>query len=215
MRREIIELIARYDIDFCCIQESKLEYVDAFVCRAIWGPGNFYWSFKPSVGRSGGIISIWNSDKFTCSSCWSMEGAVVVNGYWNADNAHCMIINVYAPCPLSEREDLWDRILCITTQSQATNIYLLGDFNSVRTTSERNGRNSTTNRRDWESFDNFIGSSGLLDLPLHGRTFSCEASRGLYRTTVPLSWRTKAKTGVQNLSVALMLGCLTRDLRSS
>ncbi|KAL8530892.1 hypothetical protein ACS0TY_007790 [Phlomoides rotata] len=35
--REIRELIMRYDIDFCCIQESKLEVVDAFVCRAILG----------------------------------------------------------------------------------------------------------------------------------------------------------------------------------
>ncbi|KAL8513819.1 hypothetical protein ACS0TY_013073 [Phlomoides rotata] len=122
-RREIRESIARYDIDFCCIQESKLEIVDDFVRRAIWGRGNFNWSFKPSVGRSGGIISIWNSDKFICSSSWFMEGAVVVNGYWIADDSQCMIINVYAPCPLSEREDLWDRILCVTNQSQDYWIY--------------------------------------------------------------------------------------------
>ncbi|KAL8557527.1 hypothetical protein ACS0TY_004823 [Phlomoides rotata] len=74
MRREIREFIARYDIDFCCIWESKLEVVDVFVCRAIWGHGNFNWSFKPSVERAGGIISIWNFNKFRCSSCWFVEG---------------------------------------------------------------------------------------------------------------------------------------------
>ncbi|KAL8540533.1 hypothetical protein ACS0TY_001969 [Phlomoides rotata] len=59
--------------------------------------GNFNWSFKPSEGRAGGIISIWNSDKFICSSSWFMEGAIVVNGFWKSDDSHCVIINVYAP----------------------------------------------------------------------------------------------------------------------
>ncbi|KAL8497556.1 hypothetical protein ACS0TY_021043 [Phlomoides rotata] len=30
-------------------------------------------------GRSGGIVSIWNSDKFYVISSWHMEGAVIVN----------------------------------------------------------------------------------------------------------------------------------------
>ncbi|KAL8499456.1 hypothetical protein ACS0TY_022426 [Phlomoides rotata] len=171
-RRECRELISRYNIDFCCIQETKLEMVDSFVCRAIWGQGNFNWSFKPSEGRAGGIISIWNSDKFICSSSWFMEDAIVVNGFWKSDDSHCVIINVYAPCPLPKRRELWDRILLVTNQFQMSNICLLGDFNSVRTASERAGRNSILIRRDVECFDNFIRNSGLIDLPLHGRTFS-------------------------------------------
>ncbi|KAL8537033.1 hypothetical protein ACS0TY_012283 [Phlomoides rotata] len=162
-RREIRESIARYDIDFCCIQESKMEIVDDFACRAIWGRGNYNWSFKPSVGRSGGIISIWNSDKFICSSSWFMEGAVVVNGYWTSDDSHCMIINVYAPCLLSEREELWDRILSVINQSQSDR--QLRGVEETQSQTEGTGKVLTTLlvHRDYWIYHFMVGLSHGID----------------------------------------------------
>ncbi|KAL8503606.1 hypothetical protein ACS0TY_022368 [Phlomoides rotata] len=121
-----------------------------------------------------------------------MDCAVVVNGFWKSDDSDCVIINVYAPCPLPEREELWDRILCVTNQFHTSNICLLGDFNSVRTASERVGRSAILNRMDRECFDTFIRTSGLIDLPLHGRTFSwyrpdgtCKSRLDIILSTVP------------------------------
>ncbi|KAL8523173.1 hypothetical protein ACS0TY_013224 [Phlomoides rotata] len=130
-RREIRESIARYDIDFCCIQESKLEIVDDFVCRAIWG-------------RVYG-------------------GAVVVNGYWIADDSQCMIINVYAPCPLSEREDLWDRILCVTYQSQSDQ--LLRGVEETQSQTEGTGKALTTLlvHQDYWIYHFMVGLSHGID----------------------------------------------------
>lgn len=78
--KEVQELISKQKIDMICIQESKLEVVDEEVCRLIWGRNNCGWAARVVVGRSGGLITLWNSDKFRCVSWWHMEGVVIVNG---------------------------------------------------------------------------------------------------------------------------------------
>ncbi|KAL8520430.1 hypothetical protein ACS0TY_011088 [Phlomoides rotata] len=50
-------------------------------------------------------------------------------------------------------------------------IRIAGDFNSIRRVSERAGRRAESCKRDI-AFDGFIRDSGLLDLPLHGRSFT-------------------------------------------
>ncbi|KAL8516062.1 hypothetical protein ACS0TY_014658 [Phlomoides rotata] len=195
--REVRELIREHKIDFCCIQESKKEVIDEFLCRAVWGEGNFSWAFREADGRSGGLLSVWNSDKFAIVSNWHMLGAVIVNGLWGADRIQCCIINVYAPCPLVDRIDLWDRLLGTLNQVAPSCICLAGDFNSIRRVSERAGRMAESCKRDIEAFDDFVRDSGLLDLPLHGRSFtwyrpdgSCKShlDRILVNNTWMLQW---------------------------
>ncbi|KAL8543823.1 hypothetical protein ACS0TY_004393 [Phlomoides rotata] len=108
--REVCELIKSNRVNFCLIQKTKKEEVDEILCKTIWGSGRVGWAYKGFVGRLGGILSLWNSDLFVASSCWHMEGAVVVNGFWGTDRVECSIVNVYAPCLLAERLDLWDRL---------------------------------------------------------------------------------------------------------
>lgn len=170
--REVRELIKTKKNDFCCIQESKLELVDELRGRAIWGEGNFGWTFRESEGRSGGIISICNTKSLSVISCWSMNRAVIVNCLWGAERVECCIVNVYAPCDLLERIDLWERILQILPQNPDCRICIAGNFNSVRFSTERAGRREAVCRRELEVFYGFIMDTGLIDLPLHGRSFS-------------------------------------------
>lgn len=114
--KEMQDLIRKNKVDFACIQETKLEELNDEKVRAIWGSYNCGWAVRDAQGRSGGILLIWNSEKFLCSSYWNMEGAVVVNGYWGVDRIRCCILNVYAPCPLEERLDLWDRLNSVIHQ---------------------------------------------------------------------------------------------------
>ncbi|KAL8530056.1 hypothetical protein ACS0TY_007225 [Phlomoides rotata] len=119
------------------MKESKFEVVDDITCQSLWGEGNVGWVFKKSEGRSGGIISLWDADKFSCLSSWDMNGALVVNGLWSRDGSACCIVNVYAT-------------------------------NGI----ERDGRRNGSSSRDMMEFDSFIRNSGLMDLPLHGRSFT-------------------------------------------
>lgn len=170
---EIRELIHKHGVDFCLIQESKKEHIDENFCRILWGGrGQFNWAFRESLGRAGGIVSLWDADKFLVKSQWHMEGAVVVNGLWGQGRQQCCIINVYAPCPLAERLELWDRLRYVVLQNQDVRICMAGDFNSICRDGERIGRRACSNRNDTESFDFFIRDSGLIDLPLHGRSYT-------------------------------------------
>lgn len=63
-RKEIRELVMKFKVEVCCIQETKLEILDARMCRSTWGNSNFDWAYKASEGMSGGMLTIWDSDTF-------------------------------------------------------------------------------------------------------------------------------------------------------
>ncbi|KAL6536080.1 hypothetical protein OROHE_012924 [Orobanche hederae] len=56
-------------------------------------------------------------------------------------------------------------LLAIIKQNPVAILYVVGDFNSIRTTSERVGRNVQSCIRYIAQFDTFIRSNGLVDLP--------------------------------------------------
>ncbi|KAK2351443.1 heterogeneous nuclear ribonucleoprotein A0 [Trifolium repens] len=44
-----------------CLQETKLQACDDFLCTAVWGSSPFGFSFCPSSGASGGLLTIWDT----------------------------------------------------------------------------------------------------------------------------------------------------------
>lgn len=84
----------------------------------------------------------------------------------------CCIINVYVPCMLSDKRELWDRLGIIIGQNSTLCICVIGDFNSIRRVSERAGVSMLANYRDIQAFDSFIYDTGLVDIPLHGRNYT-------------------------------------------
>lgn len=154
------------------------------------------------MGRAGGIITLWNSDKFFYSSSWHMNGAVVVNGRWGANDAVCCTVNIYASCSLEERIELWDRLGIVISQNADLCVCFAGDFNSIRVEHERCGTNSAVTRRDIRIFYSFITGADLTDLPLHGWKYtwyrpnsSCKSR--LDRFMVNNEWLTKWPDTVQ------------------
>lgn len=39
---------------------TKLGEVDEFFCRSLWGITFVVFSYKPSIGASGGILTLWD-----------------------------------------------------------------------------------------------------------------------------------------------------------
>ncbi|KAL8501990.1 hypothetical protein ACS0TY_021212 [Phlomoides rotata] len=107
-----------------------------------------------------------------------MVGGLVVNGLWGQERIHCCIVNIYAPCILSEKIDLWDRLVSVINQNPSACICVIGDFNSVRTEAERDGRTMLPNPRDISAFKSFINDARLIYLPLHGRSFTWYRANG-------------------------------------
>ncbi|KAL8540253.1 hypothetical protein ACS0TY_001731 [Phlomoides rotata] len=154
-------------------RETKLESISDNICKSIWGHSKFDWAFKASVGRSGGILSLWNSDIFRKTSSWDSCGMLVINGFFPADGRRGVLINVYASCSYAEKKGVWDTISLVMDQYSEACICVVGDFNAIRSPEERVGRGEVDDVRDMVYFDDFIYNSNLVDMPLSGRTFTC------------------------------------------
>ncbi|KAL8503681.1 hypothetical protein ACS0TY_022415 [Phlomoides rotata] len=109
---------------------------------------------------------------------WYMVGGLVVNVLWGQDRIPCCIVNIYAPCVFSEKIELWDRLVSVINQNPSACICVIDDFNSIRIEAERDGRAMLPNPRDISAFNSFINDVRLIDLPLHGRSFTWYRANG-------------------------------------
>ncbi|KAL8520542.1 hypothetical protein ACS0TY_011171 [Phlomoides rotata] len=102
------------------------------------------------------------------TSSWHMKGMLIVNGRWVDESIDMLIINVYAPCSFLEKEQLWEAIKTVVEQYDERKICMVGDFNSIREETERIGRRVDIDHRNINLYEDFISSSGLMELPLRG-----------------------------------------------
>ncbi|XP_057779859.1 uncharacterized protein LOC130998458 [Salvia miltiorrhiza] len=133
------------------------------VCRNWWAPNNFELAVRNSVGRSGGILSLWNKTNFAVSSNWDIPGAVIVNGIWLPGSVPCCFVNVYAPCDSSEKANLWEVIQAIAEQNNDRCLCVLEDFNAIREEGDRVGRDSSFVFADARNFDFFYPTKTVSD----------------------------------------------------
>jgi hypothetical protein len=75
---KICELVRTHKVDFFAIQETKLEVITPALCYSLWGSEDCDWAFLPSVGNSGGILSLWNNVDSRLISTFVGEGYVGV-----------------------------------------------------------------------------------------------------------------------------------------
>lgn len=74
------------------------------------------------------MLSFWDDSRFCCVSNWGIGGGVVINGFLRATGEEICLINVYAPCRLEEKLQLWDRILLVLEQRADANCCIIGDL---------------------------------------------------------------------------------------
>ncbi|GKV38651.1 hypothetical protein SLEP1_g46541 [Rubroshorea leprosula] len=174
-RKEVRSLIRKEEIDLACFQETKMERIDNEFCMSIWGRDNFDWVYKASVGRSGGLLCVWDNEVFAKESVMEIPGALAIYGFWGEKKKKCCIVNVYASCNRNERLETWTELLKLIEEGE--NCWCIaGDFNSVRSADERRGRSEHPNYG--EDLNEFIEIAGLVDLPLTRRKFTWYRSDG-------------------------------------
>ncbi|KAL8477710.1 hypothetical protein ACS0TY_029852 [Phlomoides rotata] len=181
-KKEIRMLIRKWKLDGCCIQETKLEKIDERLVRCLWGKGKVDWAYKPAEGNSGGILTLWNPDKFQKSSVWDTRGMLAVNGVWTADNTRCTVNNVYALNNPRHRWELWDTLALVAEQLKDSRVGIIGDFNSIREPSERSGKRQISDPTDMNNFDDFINLSNLMEIKLFGKKFTWYRPDGTCKT---------------------------------
>lgn len=163
-------------VNFLGLQETMVSSISLMQISLFWGNYNFDSVYQSSVGKSGGIISIWDPVSFVKNNVFSGEGYLVVIGDWVNPSKPFGFINVYAPQQLSLKRSLWSNLINIIKGDMNRTWVVFGDFNEVRFESERKGSRFSASGARY--FNQFVSEAGLFEVCNGARKFSRFSSDG-------------------------------------
>ena len=138
----------------------------------MWGDSSCSFSYRPSIGAFGGLLSVWDTAEVEVWSSVSCDHTLILHGRFIKANEEFFLFNIYAPCDVVERKLLWDSLSLRLQQLRGKKVCVRGDFNDVRCREERRSVNVRHSILDVSHFNSFIGDNSLVDLPLGGRKFT-------------------------------------------
>lgn len=84
--------------------------VNDLVCKALWNDASVDFSYKPSIGASGGLITLWNCNEVEVWFSFTMEHVLGIQGQFLKSGTQFTLLNVYAPCDSHDQQILWHNI---------------------------------------------------------------------------------------------------------
>ena len=171
-RSEVKRLVADKKPFVLCLQESKLNVVDDLLIKAIWGSTSLGFFFQPSMGASGGLLTVWDCNVVEVYSTTSFPHVLVIRGRVLQTGQEFVIANIYAPCDTAAKQVLWNYLQLFISNNGEANSCMCDDFNYVRFSEERRWRGSILRQHDFDIFNKFIDESSMIDLPICGRLFT-------------------------------------------
>ena len=131
-------LCHKFKINVLAVQETKMELIDFLVVRSFWGNASFCYAYSPSRGNAGGILVIWDQNRFNKKRAISSDWFVAVEGVWISSGTEVVFVSVYALQGTDSKRQLWGEIGQLMS-SCLGEFVIMGDFNEVRDESERMG----------------------------------------------------------------------------
>ena len=171
-RKDVRSLVTEKRLSILCIQETKLHKCDEGVCLSVWDGQQTAFSFRPFIGASGGLLTIWDSTEVEVWSSGSFDHVLSIHGRFIVSNEEFYLFNVYAPCDVTARQELCDSLSLCIQALQGKKECICGNFNAVKCREERRSVTNSGGVVDFASFNHFIDENALLDLPLCGRNFT-------------------------------------------
>ena len=193
----IRRMVRKHRVDVLCLQETKKEQIDKFMCQAIWGEADVCWEMQPSTNTAGGLLCLWNEKRLKVESKVIGRGFILLEEVWTNEAQKVYIVNLYAPCDAQNRRDLWDSLKQLKSMNPQDLWCLLGDFNSVRTSLERvRISQHWAEGRHISLFNEWIADMELEEPPHVGSKFTWFRPNGaaksrLDRALVTVEWFTK------------------------
>ncbi|GJU94103.1 RNA-directed DNA polymerase, eukaryota [Tanacetum coccineum] len=140
-------LTNKYKLNVVAIQETKMSNVSNMDVKFMWGNSNYDYVCSDSLGSSGGILCVWEASIFKKDYVTISDNFVAIYGTWLPSNSKILFDVIYAPQKASCKRVLWDYVSSLLGRWNGEAI-IMGDFNE------------------------FISSSGLVDVKLGGYTFT-------------------------------------------
>nr|GEU49700.1 RNA-directed DNA polymerase, eukaryota [Tanacetum cinerariifolium] len=149
--------------------ETKMDTMSHMDVKFMWGNSNYDFVCSDSLGSSGGILCIWESSIFKKDNVTISDNFVAIYGTWLTNNVKVLLISIYAPQQPTYKRVLWE-YLSVLLGRWNDDVIIMGDFNEVRRKEERRG--SVFNQSGARFFNQFIKSSGLVDVKIEGFSFT-------------------------------------------
>jgi len=167
-----------------CLQETKRENFDILYLKKFCSKHLNAFAFSPSVGASGGIITIWNGNMFDGNIVCS-NGYCVTIKFTNKLNASTFhVSNVYGPSYSEGKMAFITWMLNLDTDDLEDWI-IAGDFNLYRSVENRNKLGGDAN--EMQLFNDLISTLDLIELQFNGRTFTW-SNMQLDHLLIKLDW---------------------------
>ena len=171
-RAEVRRLVNEKQPMVLCLQESKWQVVTDVMIKHMWGDVPCDYSYCASVGASGGLVTVWDTSRIVVWASMNYGNVLVIKGKVILTSEEFMIFNVYAPCDMTAKRDLWNRLRTKVLNNNDVNVCVCVDFNSVHSVDETKGRGTAFRQAEADFFNDFINTSLLIDMPICGRLFT-------------------------------------------
>jgi hypothetical protein len=142
------------------------------VCTWLWGSSPRGYSFRPSVGASGGLLIMWDSEDVEIDLSFSFDHVLAVSGRLLKSNEDFILFNVYAPCDVGSQHMLWGNLSSRLANFVGQNVCVCGNFNVVWGVEERRSVDYVPCLAGASYFNRFIANNVLVDHPLIGGQFT-------------------------------------------
>nr|GEX27414.1 RNA-directed DNA polymerase, eukaryota [Tanacetum cinerariifolium] len=163
------ELNIKHNVNFLALQETKMDCISHMDVKFLWGNSNYQFIASDSVGNSGGILCIWEESIFKRDCVSISDNFIAIYGTWLPNNSKLLIVVIYAPQSPVLKRILWDYISGLISRWNGE-VIVMGDFNAARSGDERFG--SLFNLSCARDFNQFISSSGLMEIKTEGYSFT-------------------------------------------
>ncbi|GKV49682.1 hypothetical protein SLEP1_g56420 [Rubroshorea leprosula] len=130
---------------------------------------DYDWEMKELSGTSRGLLCIWNRLEFVKQGVISGNGFLRIRGEWGPKKVKCNFVNFYASNDRQKKMIMWNDLRQMIMEEEGRWM-IAGDFNAVRSPNERKSRTGET--QDMREFDDFVVSTGLVDIQLANGRFT-------------------------------------------
>jgi exonuclease III len=166
---DISNKIAESSCNVLCMQETKRESFDSNYLRNFCPRRLNQFIFSPSIGNSGGLITIWNGNAFSGTLIDQSSFHITVKLTCLLSSQIWYITNIYAPCTNEGRNDFAQWLSSLDSSPYELWI-IMGDFNLIRSTEDRNRPGGNIN--NMLLFNSLIQHHDLEEIPLKGRSYT-------------------------------------------
>lgn len=152
-----------------CIQETKRENFDSIYIKRFCPRSFDKFAFSPSIGASGGLITIWNSRFFEGTTIQTNAYAITIKFVCKQDNKSFHVSNIYGPAHSAQKMGFVTWLMNL--DSSKFKYWLLArDFNLYRNPKNRNKPGGDISKM--YMFNELISDLDFHDIPFSGRNYT-------------------------------------------